>query len=171
MPMRRSVDKKGMEHIRNLLSDDLVTKVGWFSDSDYFDVTKKDTSVASVAATQEFGDPINHIPPRPFMRPTIKARERRWLTLAKNLFKEVVKEKITLEQAMDLLGAFAVGDIKTKISAIRSPALAKSTVRRRIAELAENTKITKSIRKPLVHTGTMLNTLTHVTQLKMYDLD
>lgn len=53
---------------------DKVAKIGWFPSAQYED----GTSVAYVAAIQEFGAPEVKIPPRPFMQPSIQTHMPEW---------------------------------------------------------------------------------------------
>lgn len=51
-----------------------MLRVGFLEGATYPD----GTTVAMVAAVQEFGSPANNIPPRPFMRTAIEQKKQRW---------------------------------------------------------------------------------------------
>lgn len=130
--------------------DGLQTKVGYFKTNKYPD----GTPVAYVASIQEFGH--GAIPPRPFFRPTIAAKDGAWRTLATNACKGVVTGKRTAFTALDLLGLRAAGDVRATIAALTTPPLKKSTLKARKAR-------GNSSQKPLVDTRILFPTLTHIT--------
>lgn len=117
----------------------LVAQIGFPSGNNYPD----GTSVAYVAAIQEFGAPAAGIPPRPFIRPTVKEKKDQWV---KGLTKSVVKVaegKMSAFEALSLVGIQAAADIQTKITTIYSPPNAESTIK------------AKGSAKPLIDTGYM----------------
>lgn len=128
-------------------------RVGWGEDIKY------DTgeSVAMVAAQNEFGNPLKHIPPRPFMRPAIADNGAKWnRELAAGIAKSL-DGKVTVSDVYEIIGGKVVGDIKKAITAVTAPALSART----IAARAKGGKVTKSLTKPLVDTGYMLNSIIH----------
>lgn len=141
-------------------------KVGWITGSHYM---KEQIPVASVAAQNEYGNPKINIPARPFMRPTIMQQENKWRKMAEDGAKKVLKDDLTLDQVLDLIGFQAEADIKKTISKIYHPALAESTILNRIRRNSRLSKIkgplsenqVGNITKPLVDTGIMFNTITH----------
>ena len=150
--------------IRNL--QDKSVKVGWITGSKY---PGTDTPVAMAAAQNEFGNPNKHIPPRPFMRPTVMERQKYWQKEVENGSKKVLKNQLTMTQVLELLGSNAVGDIKRTISKIYYPALAERTV---LARIERNKRLSSkkgrlseknlgNVTKPLIDTKTMFNTITH----------
>jgi len=98
------------------------------------------TSVATVAATNEFGNPANNQPPRPFMRNTIERRSGEW---GDTLVSAVNHTNGDMRTALALLGEKMTGDIKEEINTLTEPALAESTIK------------AKGFDKPLIHTGFM----------------
>lgn len=131
-------------------------RVGWGENQKYPD----GTPVAEVAATNEFGSPAKHIPPRSFMRSTIMQETENWKrTTAKGL-KLVVNGSMTIHDSMESMGLKVAGDIKKTISTITAPALATSTIEARLRGKKQGKSVSLSIAKPLVDTGLMMNSLT-----------
>jgi hypothetical protein len=126
--------------------------IGWFEDAKYED----GTPVAEVAAQNEFGVPTEHIPPRPFMRPTVADKGMEWATNLGLGVVEVQDKNMTATQVLDAVGSGAAGDIQKTISLITSPAISAYTISKRLER--GNASI-----KPLVDTGQMLASLHAVT--------
>ncbi|POP42329.1 hypothetical protein CHU32_03585 [Superficieibacter electus] len=130
-------------------------KVGWFESAKYED----GTPVAYVAAINELG---SHA--RPFMRPTIQERQGVWRAVARTVAKKVVNGDASVDQLFDSIGLQAAGDIAKTITDITTPALSPRTIAARRAKLANGGGTIGNLSKPLVDTGLMLNTLTHVVE-------
>ena len=120
--------------------ENMVAQVGFPSGINYED----GTSVAYVAAIQEFGAPAAGIPARPFMQPTVREKKDYWTKVIQSQIPKVVLGKMTAFDVLDMVGIVAAADIQTKISSIYSPPNAPSTLAR------------KNGTKPLVDTGLML---------------
>ena len=118
----------------------LVAQVGFPSGINYED----GTPVATIAAIQEFGAPAQKIPPRPFIRPTVKEQKDQWTNIIAKSVPKVVEDKMSAFDVLDLVGRVAAADIQTKISSIYSPPLSPITIKR------------KGSSKPLIETGLML---------------
>lgn len=118
----------------------LVAQIGFPSGQHYPD----GTNVAFVAAIQEFGAPAMKIPPRPFMRPTIKAKEDSWANTIQKKIPTVVKGQMTGFDVLDLVGIQASADIQETISKVTTPPLSPITIAR------------KGSAKPLIDTGLMM---------------
>lgn len=142
--------------------DGLTGKVGWFHDAKYTDAGEY---VAEIAAQNEYGNSSKHIPARPFMRPTIIAKQKQWLNAAAYLSGQVLEGKITAYDAMDTVAGNAENDVLRKINSIYEPALAQSTINKRLERYSPKGRFNKaqarSITKPLNDTGHMIATLTH----------
>ena len=152
------------------------TKAGWFDAAKYDD----GTPVAYIAAIQEKGH--GPIPPRPFMRPAMIDNEQKWKDTAGFAAKRVLDGSYSGKDAMDLLGAMAEGDIKKAISDVLAPPLSLITLMARkyrklgknvtgktIGEIAGRIKkgdvdVSGVSTKPLVDTGKMIATVTHLTE-------
>jgi hypothetical protein len=145
------------------LKTDKVGKVGFFPSAAYED----GTPVAYVAAIQEFGYPEGHIPPRPFMRPTMEAQQGEWKGVARQGAKAVLAGNATGDDVLEAIGLKAAGDIRKTISTISGPSLAESTILGRLYRLAGNKgrgSVTLSLTKPLVASGILLGSVTHAVE-------
>lgn len=104
--------------------DGMVAQVGFPSGINY----EEGTPVAYVATIQEFGAPEVRIPPRPFMRPTVKAKQDDWTKIIASRIPKVALGKMTAFDVLDLVGITAAADIQTTIASVDSPALSPVTV-------------------------------------------
>jgi len=86
------------------------------------------TSVAYVAAIQEFGAPEVSIPARPFIKPAVAQHSEEWSGILKGLVPRVGAGQASAFDALDAVGRAAVADIQQEISALDSPALSPVTV-------------------------------------------
>ena len=137
----------------------LTTKVGWFPGAKYQD----GTPVAYVATIQEYGSPMNGIPPRSFMRTTIAEKENEWAKLARSGAKAIIAGNASPIMVMEGLGLAASGDIRKKISEINSPALKAETIAARKRKLSKGKKV-GALTKPLVETSLMVSSLTSTVE-------
>jgi hypothetical protein len=107
-------------------------------------------SLAELAAIHEYGAPGAGIPARSFLRETFQGsggREALVNFLAK-LAKGVISERVEVEKALDMLGAWAVAAIKNRIKAHIDPPNAPATI------------AAKGSSTPLVDTGQLINSIT-----------
>jgi len=118
----------------------MVAQIGFPSGINYED----GTSVAYVAAIQEFGAPAVGIPARPFMQPTVREKKDTWVKIIEKQLPKVALGKMSAFDVLELGGISAAADIQTKISSIYTPPNAPATIR------------AKGSAKPLVDTGLML---------------
>lgn len=149
---------KGLEIIVKGFTDNKVAKIGWLDGSSYINGTK----VAYVAAIQEFGSPVNNIPPRSFIRPTIAEKTPAWNKFFEQGAKAILAGNETPYTVLEKIGLRAAGDVRATIARGRPewPPLKESTVQARANRYANRT-ITGSLYKQLVDTGFMLGTLTN----------
>jgi len=140
--------------------------VGFFEDTQYPD----GTSVAMIAAIQEFGAPSKGIPPRPFFRTMVAAKADEW---GPKLGYMLNQSKGDAKQALGELGKDIMADLKQSIIDTNSPANSPVTdllkqrfplggqtfadVMQARHDVANG--ITAPPGKPLVHTGQMLNSV------------
>lgn len=120
--------------------ENMVAQIGFPSGINYED----GTSVAYVAAIQEFGAPAVNIPARPFMQPTVTEKKDTWVKTIEKSLPKVALGKMSAFDVLDLVGMQAAADIQTKISSIYTPPNAPATIR------------AKGSAKPLIDTGLML---------------
>jgi hypothetical protein len=99
-------------------------KIGWPSGKEYPD----GTSVAYVAAIQNFGVPEKSIPPRPMLKPTVAENQDRWAEVMKHLTRQVAAGELDAVDALDGVGRVAAMDLQATIAQINEPALSPVTV-------------------------------------------
>lgn len=120
---------------------------GFFADATYPD----GTSVATVAASNEFGDPGHNQPPRPFFRLAIAENQDEWSSaLARGL-----SNGIDARTVFEVIGAKMQGDIQQSIASLMDPALSQATIDRRRSRKVLPNKSTK----PLVDTRVMITSV------------
>lgn len=100
------------------------------------------TSVALVAAIQDFGAPRAGIPPRPFFRNMVAKKSKEWPGALANLLKAN-----SVEVSLRLLGEGIKGQLQQSIIDTNSPPLKPATIAR------------KGFAKPLIHTAHLLNSV------------
>lgn len=86
------------------------------------------TSIAYVAAIQEFGAPEVKIPPRPFIMPTVAQQKDAWVDVMAHMVPKVGDGSATAFDVLDGVGRIAATDIQVQIAGISSPALSPVTV-------------------------------------------
>lgn len=96
-------------------------RVGFLENATYPD----GTSVAMVAAIQEFGAPKAGIPPRPFMRPTVAKHSDDWGDQLAGALKHT---DFDAEQALGLMGEVIGSEIQESITDVDSPPLSPVTL-------------------------------------------
>lgn len=137
-----------------------VGRVGWFESSKYEDGTQ----VAYIAAIHEFGFAPKNIPPRMGLRGMVENRKDYWAKVAAQGAKQILDGRSDAGDMMTLIGAVAEGDIRKQIASVTSPPLKEATIEARRKRSASGEKRTSTGSKPLVDTGYMLATVTHVVQ-------
>jgi hypothetical protein len=105
-------------------------------------------TVAEVATFNEFG--TRNIPERSFIRSTMDENVKDLLALNKSLFYRMAEGKVTTAQALTILGLKIQALIKAKITNLRTPPNAPSTIAK------------KKSSNPLIDTGLMRNSVTFV---------
>ena len=120
-------------------------KVGFMAGALYPD----GTPVAAVAAKNEYGDPSENRPPRPFFRRMIEAEQSTW---AGKLVKAAQFTGGDAVKSLGLLGEDIAGALQKSINDFQDPALADSTIAR------------KGFAKPLIDTAHMINSVTYVVE-------
>lgn len=115
-------------------------KVGFLEGATYPD----GTSVAMVAAVQNFGAPSRGIPPRPFFSNMVRDKQAEW---GPALGRILERTDFDGERALALMGEGIAGQLRQSILDTNSPPLAESTVAR------------KGFDKPLIDTSVMINSI------------
>lgn len=141
----------GMKRILGAINslDDAVVLVGLpgRNSPNYEDLDK---TVAEIAVINEFGSPANNIPKRPFMVQTYERHGQKALKYLERMARQVVHGKVQAKQALNRVGVFYTGRVK---DTIRNGAFVPN---------APATIAAKKSSKPLIDTGTMRNSVTHV---------
>jgi hypothetical protein len=153
------------------LSPPLAVQVGFLEKAKYPD----GTSVAMVAAIQEFGAPKAGIPPRPFFRSMIAKNKAAW---PKQIAKFIKDNDYNAREALNAMGQVIEGELRQSIVDTMAPTLSQVTLMLRwmkwknpdlvvtgkvVGEAAARVAAGKSSAgvstKPLVETGHMLNSI------------
>ncbi len=161
----------GWERIQRELkrADGSVTKVGFPLGEEPADGELGDmTEVASVAAIHEFGAPKANIPERSFLRAAHDENLRALAALKKRLYSEIVEGRLTTAEALAQLGEWMTNKTQKKIRDLKQPALAPATVRAKARTLRgkRKAKFLAGGGNPLIDTGQMLNSVTHVEEVR-----
>jgi len=108
-------------------------------------------SQAELAAIHEFGAPRAGIPERSFLRATADLKRVEWMALFERALRLVVAGRLTLDQAMGLVGQQAVADIVARIreGAGIPPPLKPATI------------AAKGSDRPLVDTGRLVQAISY----------
>lgn len=146
----------------------LEAKVGFPSGIKYED----GTSVAFVAAIQNYGAPAAKIPPRPFMEPAVSAHKDKWTKYLAKGVGRVARGESTAEDELMGVGLIAGEDVKQTIEDVTDPPLSPVTLLLRdwrregrnitgktVGEAAaaiKNGVIPKAANEPLTDTGFMI---------------
>ena len=135
------LDRK-LKELAAKLRDPATLRVGFLESATYPD----GTPVAMIAAIQDFGAPRAGIPPRPFFRNMIAAKQGEWPEAIGTLLK---MNNYDVKVALEIAGEAIAGQLRQSIVDTNSPPLKPATVRH------------KGFDKPLVLTGHMLNSVSH----------
>ena len=143
-----------LQGIGRRLTNATKVRVGFLAGATYPD----GTSVAMVAAIQDFGAPAAGIPPRPFFRNMIAAKKGGWPDAIRVLLKDNDYDALrTLQQTGEAIS----GQLRQSIIDTNDPPLAESTLRSRgVPGMVYDPKDSKTFgAKPLVRTGHLLNSI------------
>ncbi|MEH0703162.1 hypothetical protein HPO94_12120 [Citrobacter portucalensis] len=106
-------------------------------------------TVAQIAAWNEYGQPENNQPPRPFFRNAINEHEKEW----QSALAKMIRSGMDVDQALDVLGGQIQGDVRISISELMDPPLSPATLKIRRTRKTRRTDSTK----PLVDSGEMFD--------------
>ena len=134
---------KILDALNNIASNlsDKQLKVGFIDGATYPD----GTPVAMVAATNEYGNPANNQPPRPFFRNAIAEHESKWL----DAISRGLQKGVPIDDVLAVVGEMAVGDVVQSIATLMDPPLSPATIASRKSKGNASTK-------PLVDTKVMI---------------
>lgn len=136
----------GLERYLQQLEDRLnatEVKAGFYGGATYPD----GTLVSQVAASNEYGNPANNQPPRPFFRNAVSEHKEEWASsIARGL-----EKGLDARSVLEVVGAQVKGDIQQSISELMEPPLSPVTLKRRRTRKDRPNNSTK----PLVDTNVM----------------
>lgn len=112
-------------------------------------------TIAMVGLYNEFG--TKDIPARPFMRSSFEENKKQIEKIKASQYAKILAGKQTVKKALGLIGEFMVGKVKLKITSLRTPKNADSTIR------------IKKSSNPLIDTGRMRASIKHVEVLQGKD--
>jgi len=136
---------RALDAISGKLGNASEVQVGFLEGQTYPD----GTSVPMVAAINEFGAPSRNQPPRPFFRRMIAEKSSSWpKAIADRLKANEFDARATLEE----VGQGVASQLQDSIDKLVSPPLAPSTIAR------------KGFDKPLIDTGQMRNSVSHIVK-------
>ena len=133
---------EALKELARKLASAPTLKVGFLGGGPYPD----GTSIAMVAATNEFGVPARGQPPRPFFRNMIAAQSPRWGKMAAALLE---RNDLDVDAMLDTMGQEIVGRVQESINTLTEPKLAQSTIDK------------KGFDKPLIETSLMVKSVSY----------
>ena len=137
----RTKRKRGKTKIQSVFPGHNKVKVGFPSG-----VSEE---VVMKAIYNNFG--TEHIDERPFMDNAIRGNKLKYSKLMMQAAKKLFRGEIDMTTVMSRIGLVATGDIQEEIINLRSPENSPATVKR------------KGSSNPLIDTGEMKNSVTHIT--------
>jgi hypothetical protein len=110
-----------------------------------------DMTIVEIAAVHEFGSPAAGIPERSFIRSTFENSDvvNQQRALCAKVARKIIRDKMTPEEGLQILGQWGVAQVKKRIRAHIPPPLKDETIKR------------KKSSTPLIDTGQLLNALTY----------
>lgn len=148
------VDKGWEKYLKAIPSlRNSYTRVGFPAGEDPAPGDKTFDQVVQVAAVHEFGAPKVNIPERSFLRSTFDEQREPINQALEKVYEQVAAGQRTTRQAFSRVGEWFKGKVQNKIRDLKSPALATETIKR------------KGSANPLVDTGQMMQSVTHVEHI------
>lgn len=168
--MKRKRNKKVYDALTSKHSDYLI-QAGWFEESKY----SNGAPIGGIAAVQNYGAAINQsrggsswtivIPPTHFWEAAQEKNKVKWRQKFHEAWTSVFLGNISPDTAMERIALMIEGDIAKEISAVDSPPLAESTIKKRKYRMSDK-KTTGGLNKRLIDTGQMFDSISHkVTKL------
>lgn len=122
------------------------------------------TSMALIASVHEFGSARANVPARSFIRSTFDDKRSTYEGMLRRVA-AVVMAGAPLRQGLALVGARVQADIQNRIRAGISPALAPSTIDRRLRRNGGRPQNDRfSGFTPLIDTGRLINSIRYVVE-------
>lgn len=108
--------------------------------------------IAVIAAVHEFGSADGNIPERSFLRVPLRQNTDLFKAMFRSQMAKVAKGELTMFQAMDQIGMKAAGVSKEAIEAGLSPGNSEATKQRKGSDT------------PLIDTGQLWQSITHIVE-------
>lgn len=125
-----------------------------------FDGEKVEINNAELGFINEFGSPLNRIPPRPFLVPGVKKVNSRITTILKKAAKNFTGGQSPIKSGLEQAGAVARDSAKNIIVTQENfPSLSAKTIALRKSKNFNG-------EKALIRTGQLLNSITYVVREK-----
>ncbi len=141
---RRRPNAAKVKALQKRFKDEIHIDVGVHSDS----VAYPDgTPTGLVAGANEFG--TSTIPERSFLRSTMEEKQEAYSKLGAELMQLVAADKMTMEEAATITGLQMVADVQDKITELKDPPNAPSTIKRKGSD------------NPLIDTGHLRNQINY----------
>lgn len=109
-------------------------------------------AIAAIGAYNEFG--TERIPSRPFMRSTFDEQRTKTKAIIEHQYGKILKGETSVKRALGSIGEYMEGEVKKKITTLKTPPNAPSTIAR------------KGSSNPLIDTGRMRASIRHIEVLK-----
>lgn len=108
-------------------------------------------TIATIAAVNEFGTADGRIPARPFLRPAIEEGTPKFVRLAEIDLPDILLGKQPVSRLTNRMGNLAVGLVQQKITDIKTPPNAPSTIAKKGSD------------NPLIDTGALRQSINYLT--------
>ena len=110
-------------------------------------------TLGEIATVNEFGSEDGRVPARPFMRNTWDNRQKELRAIQRKTLEQIATGRMTAEKALDVIGLWFANAIKKTITDGVAPANAPRTIEK------------KGSSKPLIDTGALRQSITHVVEM------
>lgn len=154
----KDIDKGWNQIMRDFgVLDNANTKVGVQQGSIRRGSGKEGSSdLVKIAAIQEFGAPKRNIPSRPAVRQAFDMNIGKIQRFSRAIVGAILDQKLTPKIGLGLIGENHVNQVKKRYTDLDSPPNALSTQRKK------RKKGTGLVNNPLIDTGQLRNSVTHV---------
>lgn len=136
---RKTPSNKGVEQLAK--AKGAFVKVGILSGTGEHPKGKHGQTIAEIGWWNEFG--TKNIPARPFLRTALYENIKRYRGLFKTVIKNVLLKRISVDQAVFVIGEAAKADVQAKIVSLKTPPNRPITIKR------------KGSSNPLIDTGAL----------------
>lgn len=145
--------KKTLELIRSS-NGGAVVNVGFVGDKAHLAHAGTGLTNNEIGMVHEFGSPAAGIPERSFLRSTFDEQRPAYKELARKLCKAVIERKMTVVDALKILGLKAESDVRAKIRSHIPPPNSPATI------------AAKGSSTPLIDTGQMIGAISSQVVIK-----